>query len=186
VSLGRRVMPGGRPMANFWKGAFPARTRSSTRGGHIACGGRFRRNGFTHSRHDRQRVGVDDGLVIAAAACRRPPPRPAACRAIRAAGPMGESLDPASGDPIPRKVLKGGPICVQELFAIAFARRRDPRAIEPRPPHVGFGCIFARRGETRIPSRSLPDPSSCPWPGVARLGELPGLPMWSAIGGARR
>ena len=75
---------------------------------------------------------------------RRPtPPRPAACRRIRAAAPIEASYDPRSREMrIPRKVLKGG----SHLCAPSYCRRYRPAARHAEPidtstSHVGFRCI---------------------------------------------
>ena len=139
---GDEFTPGGKHMANTWQGEFPARK---------PCDDGFERTSpvdgvsaerLRHLRHDRQRLGVDDRLVLdqSTTPTRR---RRAAFRKIRAADREAASYDPRQPNiKIPRKVLKGG----SHLCAPNYCRRYRPAARHAEPvdtstSHVGFRCI---------------------------------------------
>ena len=145
---GDEFTPGGKHMANTWQGEFPrAEPERGRLRAHLAGDGvsaeRLRR-----PRHDRQRLGMDDRLVLARST--RPTRRkPAAFRKIRAAGARTAATIPASRKiKIPRKVIKGG----SHLCAPNYCRRYRPAARHAEPvdtstSHVGFRCVVRKGRE---------------------------------------
>ena len=138
---GDELMPGGRPMANFWQGAFPRENTLVDEWEGTSPVGTFPANGY--GIHDmignvwewttdwyRARHSAD----AAKACCVPRNPR---------GGPMGESLDPRQpAIRIPRKVLKGGSHLCSENYCYRFRpAARFPEPIDTSTSHVGFRCI---------------------------------------------
>jgi formylglycine-generating enzyme required for sulfatase activity len=135
---GDTLMPGGRPMANYWEGEFPwAKSAGFTRTSPV---GAFPPNGY----------GLYDMIgnvwewtrdwysteVAEARSCCGPPRARLAHQA--------ESFDPyLPQQKIPRKVCKGG----SRLCADKYCRRYRPAARHPQPvdsptSHTGFRCVI--------------------------------------------
>jgi formylglycine-generating enzyme required for sulfatase activity len=138
---GEALMPGGRPMANFWQGEFPHENTLVDRWEGTSPIGAFPANGY--GIHDmignvwewttdwyRPRHAAD-----AAKACCVP-------RNPRGAN-RDESLDPRQpAIRIPRKVLKGGSHLCSENYCHRFRpAARFPEPIDTSTSHVGFRCI---------------------------------------------
>ena len=138
---GEDLMPGGRPMANFWQGEFPHENTLVDLWEGTSPVGVFPGNGY--GIHDmignvwewttdwyRPRHTADEGK----ACCIPRNPRGAA---------ISESLDPRQpGVPIPRKVLKGGSHLCSENYCHRFRpAARYPEPIDTSTSHVGFRCI---------------------------------------------
>ena len=139
---GDEFTPGGSHMANTWQGEFPQENTQGRRLGAHVAGQALPAERLRPLRHDRQCLGVDDGLLVDAPS-RPTRPRRAACRKTRAAAPEAESYDPCQpAIRIPRKVLKGG----SHLCAPNYCRRYRPAARHAEPvdtstSHVGFRCV---------------------------------------------
>ncbi len=152
---GDEFTPGGAHMANTWQGDFPRENLASdgyerTSPVDVVSAERLR-----PLRHDRQCLGMDHRLVVAAST--RPTRRkPAASRRIRAAAARTASYDPCQPDiQIPRKVLKGG----SHLCAPNYCRRYRPAARHAEPvdtstSHLGFRCVIDRNEVMRQPRES--------------------------------
>lgn len=137
---GEELMPGGRPMANFWQGEFPWQNLELDGYERTSPVGSFPANGY----------GLYDmiGNVWEWTSDWYTPRHPAeaakACCIPRnpRGGPALASHDPAQPVRIPRRVLKGG----SHLCAPNYCRRYRPAARFPEPVdtstcHVGFRCI---------------------------------------------
>ena len=61
---GDELTPGGRQMANTWQGAFPHQNLAEDGYARTSPVGTFPPNGYGLVRYDRQRVGMDDRLVL--------------------------------------------------------------------------------------------------------------------------
>ena len=137
---GDELTPGGKSMANTWQGEFPWQNLLS---------GRLRMDGAGRSvsterlrpvRNDRQRLGVDDGLVPGA----RQDHEALLHHGEPARRGVGGQPRPAHAErPDPRRVMKGG----SYLCAPNYCRRYRPAArmaqpIDTSTCHVGFRCII--------------------------------------------
>ena len=134
---GDEERPDGRLMVNQWQGHFPYDNTGAagwvgTSPGHDVPAERLRA-----LRRHRQRVGVDDRLLHAAArgagrrAGRRRLAREPARRGIRRAGSR-----------IPRRVLKGGShLCSPEYCLRYRPAARSPQADDTATTHIGFRCV---------------------------------------------
>ena len=90
---GDEFTPGGRHMANTWQGEFPARKPQRGRLRAHLAGECVPAERLRPPRHDRQRLGVDDGLVFATST--RPTHRKACCIPENPrGGPRGGKLRP--------------------------------------------------------------------------------------------
>ena len=191
---GDEFMPGGRIMANTWQGEFPWQNRVEDGYEGTSPVGRIPGERLRPARHDRQRLGVDDGLVRAAAIRGGPPGRCCGPRTTRAGAPRSRATTRRSRTiRIPRKVIKGG----SHLCAPNYCRRYRPAARFPEPVdtstcHVGFRCIIrpaadrapsdapARSPSMRVPGAPFQSPSSAATSG-------PGRRPWSTVAvGLRR
>ena len=138
---GEDLMPGGRPMANFWQGIFPHENTLVDLWEGTSPVGTFPANGY--GIHDmignvwewttdwyRPRHTAD----AAKACCVPRNPRGASSE---------ESLDPRlPAIHIPRKVLKGGSHLCSENYCHRFRpAARYPEPIDTSTSHVGFRCI---------------------------------------------
>ena len=138
---GDEIMPGGRPLANYWQGEFPHENTLLDEWERTSPVGFYPANGY--GIHDmignvwewtsdwyRPRHQADP----VKACCVPRNPRGAA---------VSESLDPRQPEfPIPRRVLKGG----SHLCSVNYCHRFRPAARFPEPidtstSHVGFRCI---------------------------------------------
>ena len=136
-----------RPAASTWPipGRASSRTRTSASDGYERTSpvDGLPAERLRPPRHDRQRLGMDRRLVVAAST-RPTRRRRAAFRRIRAAGLRTASYDPCQPQiRIPRKVLKGG----SHLCAPNYCRRYRPAARHAEPvdtstSHVGFRCVI--------------------------------------------
>ena len=135
---GDELSPGGRTMANIWRGEFPWQNLQPEGSGRTTPVGSFPDNGY--GLHDMignvwewTRDWWSPGAHSATSA-----PSMLCCAAREAA-----SFDPAQPDlRIPRKVLKGG----SHLCAPSYCRRYRPAARHAHPidtstSHVGFRCV---------------------------------------------
>jgi len=136
---GEELEPGGRVMANTWRGDFPWR-RKGPMGALTSKVGSFPPNGYglydmignvwewTVDWYAEGTATKDDGC------CGQPRARLAE---------EAESYDPANpAVPTPRKVLKGG----SHLCAPSYCRRyrpaaRHPQAVDSPTSHIGFRCV---------------------------------------------
>ena len=137
--------PDGRHMANTWQGNFPHENLRDGRLGADLAGARVPAQRLRPLRHDRQRLGMDDRLVLGQAPGRRNQGLLRAARTRAAAAAEG-SYDPRQpGARIPRKVLKGG----SHLCAPNYCRRYRPAArhaedVDTSTSHVGFRCVVRK------------------------------------------
>ena len=129
------------------RGSFPGRTCWTDGYEGTSPVGAFPPNGYGLVRHDRQRLGVDHGLV-SVPAIRGTRARRAALPRNPRGGRRGRTATiPASPTiRIPRKVMKGG----SHLCAPNYCRRYRPAARFPEPIdtstcHLGFRCIVRAR-----------------------------------------
>ena len=138
----RRSGPADRHMANTWQGEFPWQNLATDGYEGTSPVGAFPAERLRAPRHDRQRLGVDDRLVRAAASERG---REGVLHAAQSARGhrKRESYDPRQPEiRIPRKVIKGG----SHLCAPNYCRRYRPAARFPEPIdtstcHLGFRCV---------------------------------------------
>ncbi|MBF9196964.1 formylglycine-generating enzyme family protein [Microvirga sp. BT290] len=139
---GDELMPGGRPMANIWQGAFPFRNTREDGYEHTSPVKTYPPNG--HGLYDM--IGnvwewTSDFYAARHSADAAKP----CCVPLNPRGAREEqSYDPCQPEiHIPRRVLKGG----SHLCAPSYCRRYRPAARHPEPvdtstSHVGFRCIF--------------------------------------------
>jgi formylglycine-generating enzyme required for sulfatase activity len=135
---GDELMPGGRHLANVWQGEFPVENLGLDGYEHTSPMRAFPPNpyGLFDMIGNVWEWTVDwyqDHGRIAHACCTVANPRgPAAA----------DSVDPALGDAVPRKVMKGG----SHLCAPNYCRRyrpaaRMPQAVDTSTSHLGFRCV---------------------------------------------
>jgi len=138
---GDELMPGGRPMANFWQGSFPYQNTMQDGWDRTSPVGAFPPNGY--GLYDM--IGNVWEWTIDWYRPRQNGAQHKSCcipNNPRTASPDG-SYDPRpQSSRIPRKVLKGG----SHLCAPNYCRRYRPAARHPQPIdtsscHVGFRCI---------------------------------------------
>jgi len=138
---GDELTPGGRPMANFWQGAFPYQNTKLDGYERTSPVGAFPANGY--GLHDM--IGNVWEWTIDWYRPRQDAAQHKSCcipNNPRSSSPDG-SYDPRpQAARIPRKVLKGG----SHLCAPNYCRRYRPAARHPQPidtssSHVGFRCI---------------------------------------------
>jgi formylglycine-generating enzyme len=139
---GQELMPGGRPMANFWQGEFPHENSLADGWEGTSAVGAFPANGY----------GIHDMIGNVwewTTDWYRPHHTPDAVKSCCVPhNPRGgfseESLDarqPAIR--IPRKVLKGGSHLCSENYCHRFRpAARFPEPIDTSTSHVGFRCII--------------------------------------------
>jgi formylglycine-generating enzyme required for sulfatase activity len=136
---GDELEPGGKAMANTWRGDFPWR-RKGPMGALTSKVGAFPPNGYGLS----DMIGnvwewtvdwyAEGPATTDGGCCGQPRARPAA---------EAESYDPATpAVRIPRKVIKGG----SHLCAPSYCRRyrpaaRHPQAVDSPTSHIGFRCV---------------------------------------------
>jgi formylglycine-generating enzyme required for sulfatase activity len=136
---GAELTPGGRIMANTWRGDFPYRSLKPPGAFRTSRVGLFPANG--HGLHDM----IGNVWEWTKDWWSRPVPPASPCCTPRnpLGGPMEGSADPAMPDiPTPRKALKGG----SHLCAPSYCRRYRPAARHAHPvdtstSHVGFRCV---------------------------------------------
>ena len=92
---GDELVPGGTHMANTWQGEFPWQNLLSDGYETHLAGRHLSAERLRPLRHDRQRLGMDHGLVLAEAPAQTLP-SPAACLRTRAAAPRRRATIPAS------------------------------------------------------------------------------------------
>jgi formylglycine-generating enzyme required for sulfatase activity len=136
---GDEFEPGGRAMANTWRGEFPYENRTDARTVRTSPVGAFPRNGYGLA----DMIGnvwewTRDTWSVASV------PASPCCERQNAAsdGPLGP--DPP-GVNIERRVLKGG----SHLCAFNYCQRYRPAARHPQPidtstTHIGFRCVARR------------------------------------------
>jgi formylglycine-generating enzyme required for sulfatase activity len=137
---GDELAPGGAMLANYWQGAFPHENLMLDGWARTSPVGCFPPNSF--GLYDM--IGNVWEWTRDWYGAHRLPKGKSPCCAIE--NPRGarrdESCDPAAGERIPRKVLKGG----SHLCAENYCRRYRPAARHPQPidtstSHVGFRCV---------------------------------------------
>jgi sulfatase modifying factor 1 len=138
---GDEFTPGGKHMANTWQGEFPRQNLCEDGFERTSPVDRIPAERLRPARHDRQRLGMDDGLVFAKARSRCAEGVLHSGKSARRTG--GRELRPRLPNiKIPRKVLKGG----SHLCAPNYCRRYRPAARHAEPvdtstSHVGFRCV---------------------------------------------
>ena len=142
---GAEYMPGGRPQANTWQGEFPWQNTLDDGYEWTAPVGSFAPNGFglydmAGNVWEWTTDWYQQHASIASPCCTIANPR---------GGKREASVDPSSGAPIPRKVMKGGSF----LCAPNYCRRYRPAArmaqgVDTSTCHLGFRCIV-RAGNRR-------------------------------------
>lgn len=142
---GDELAPGGRILANYWRGMFPFANMRADGGYRTTAVGSFPENGYGLS----DMIGntwewTKDWYAMPAVPKSKSP-----CCAIE--NPRGatlrESYDPAEPVRIGRKVLKGG----SHLCAANYCQRYRPAArhaqmIESSTSHIGFRCVVRQHG----------------------------------------
>ncbi|WP_234685294.1 formylglycine-generating enzyme family protein [Bradyrhizobium monzae] len=142
---GDELMPGGKPMANIWQGAFPYQNLESDGYARTSPVMAFSPNGY--GLHDM--IGNVWEWTTDWWSTRHEPDAAKACCIPR--NPRG-GREQDSHDPslprikIPRKVLKGG----SHLCAPNYCRRYRPaarhaEAVDTSTSHVGFRCVIRKR-----------------------------------------
>ena len=140
---GDDLMPGERPMANYWQGRFPWENLMEDGYERTSPVGAFPPNGF--GLHDM--IGNVWEWTTDWFAAQTVQPGHACCGPPRArVVAEAESYDPCTPHvPVPRKVLKGG----SHLCAPNYCQRYRPAARYAQPvdsptSHIGFRCIARR------------------------------------------
>ena len=126
---GDELAPGGAHMANTWQGPFPWRNFAADGFERHLPGPQLPAERLRPVRDVRQRLGVDDGLVRAAAS-EADPGKPCCCAGATPRGPaMEASFDPApASDPHPAEGREGRLLPVRAAAtAGATGRRRGTR-----------------------------------------------------------
>ena len=125
---GDEQFPGGKPAANTWQGRLPLGEPEARRPrGHLP-GRELSAERLRPLRHDRERVGVDDGLLRGGRRDRGPP------RAVRRRSLPGEQ--------IPRRVIKGGShLCAPNYCLRYRPAARQGEAVDTSTGHIGVRCI---------------------------------------------
>ena len=133
---GDEEFPGGRLMVNRWQGSFPYRNTGAEGWVGTSPVMTFPRERLRPLRRHRQRVGVDERLLHAAAR-----------RARRGGGRRRRPREPARrgvaepGSRIPRRVLKGGShLCSPDYCLRYRPAARSPQADDTATTHIGFRC----------------------------------------------
>ena len=153
---GDEFLPEDRDMANTWQGEFPWQHHCRDGYERTSPVARFRQR-LGAARHDRQRLGVDDGLVSP----EHDEDEKACCVPKNPRGrrkPRATIRRPAIR--ISRKVLKGG----SHLCAPNYCRRYRPAARFPnrwiRPPATSASAVFCAPPDPVEPPDVLTQPSS--------------------------
>ena len=143
---GDEFTPGGKHMANTWQGEFPRQNLCADGFERTSPVTRVSAERLRPARHDRQRLGMDDRLVLAKARgrCAEGVLHPG--KSARRAARTRASIRASRSIKIPRKVLKGG----SHLCAPNYCRRYRPAARHAQPVdtstcHIGFRCVVQRR-----------------------------------------
>ena len=177
---GHELAPRGRMLANYWQGEFPWQNLALDGFERTAPVGSFPQRLWA-ARHDRQRLGVDGGLVHRA-------PRDGQSllrRGRQPAGgePGGEHRPQRGWADIPRKVLKGGSLACAENYCQRYrpaARMHHP--IDTGTNHISFRCVVrpgdeyrpvTRSGGTTMLRQNGPCANGLPIPHVARRAGAP-------------
>jgi formylglycine-generating enzyme required for sulfatase activity len=142
---GDELMPGGKRMANIWRGEFPHELLGRRRISRTSAVGSFPANGYGLS----DMIGNVWEWTGDWFAPRHEADAPKACCIPEnpRGGSEAASYDPCQPDvKIPRKVLKGG----SHLCAPNYCRRYRPAARHAQPvdtstSHVGFRCVIRNR-----------------------------------------
>jgi formylglycine-generating enzyme required for sulfatase activity len=142
---GDELAPGGKRMANIWRGEFPREPLGRRRVPRTSAVGSFPANGYGLS----DMIGNVWEWTSDWFAPRHEPDAPKACCIPEnpRGGPETASYDPCQPNiEIPRKVLKGG----SHLCAPNYCRRYRPAARHAQPvdtstSHVGFRCVIRNR-----------------------------------------
>jgi formylglycine-generating enzyme required for sulfatase activity len=142
---GDELTPGGKRMANIWRGEFPREPLGRRRVPRTSAVGSFPANGYGLS----DMIGNVWEWTGDWFAPKHEPDAPKACCIPEnpRGGPEAASYDPCQPNiKIPRKVLKGG----SHLCAPNYCRRYRPAARHAQPvdtstSHVGFRCVIRNR-----------------------------------------
>jgi formylglycine-generating enzyme required for sulfatase activity len=145
---GDELAPGGRRMANIWRGEFPREPLGRRRVPRTSAVASFPANGYGLS----DMIGNIWEWTSDWFAPRHEADAPKACCIPDnpRGGPEAASYDPCQPNiKIPRKVLKGG----SHLCAPNYCRRYRPAARHAQPvdtstSHVGFRCVIRNRSMT--------------------------------------
>ena len=145
---GEELAPGGKRMANIWRGEFPREPLGRRRVSRTSAVGSFPANGYGLS----DMIGNVWEWTGDWFASKHEPDAPKACCIPDnpRGGPEAASYDPCKPNiKIPRKVLKGG----SHLCAPNYCRRYRPAARHAQPvdtstSHVGFRCVIRNRSMT--------------------------------------
>ena len=141
---GDELSPGGRTMANIWRGEFPWQNQQPAGSDRTTPVGSFPANGYgLHDMAGNVWQWTTDWFSQRHADAATPCCGSETSRANPRGGPIEASYDPAQPQVrIPRKVVKGGSF----LCAANYCRRYRPAArhaqmIDSGMSHIGFRCI---------------------------------------------
>ena len=146
---GDELTPGGKHMANTWQGAFPHENTKADGWARTSPVGDVPGQWLWPPRHDRQRLGMDDGLLVDPPSRRRAEGVLRAAKSARRAGGRELRLLPAgnphSSQGAERRIA---PLRAQLLPPLS-PRRAPRRAVDTSTSHVGFRCVIrvGRGGE---------------------------------------
>jgi formylglycine-generating enzyme required for sulfatase activity len=137
---GDELAPGGKKMANTWRGEFPWRHEDGYAGTTPVA--TFPANGF----------GLFDMIGNVWEWTRdwfarpHPPARPCCVPNNPRGGTREGSIDPSLGVAIPRKVLKGGSFLCAPSYCVRYRpAARIAQTIDTTTCHVGFRCVVRAR-----------------------------------------
>ena len=155
---GDEFAPGGRQMANTWQGEFPRENLKLDGYERTSPVGAFPAERLRPPRHDRQRLGVDHGLVSS--------PKHAGRRAeglLHSSKPARRPREaelrpvPAADQDSPQGAERRlAPLCA-ELLPPLPPRRAHPEPVDTSTSHVGFRASSAKRSEGRTAGKKDPE-----------------------------